>query len=75
MLTPGSRRSLSETRVQEYIDIGFDGWILKPIDFNRLEAVLTAIEDEKTREILLYGAGSWEKGGWFHIKGNNAAAL
>jgi CheY-like chemotaxis protein len=29
--------SLSERRVQEYVENGFDGWILKPIDFKRLE--------------------------------------
>ncbi|KUJ08015.1 uncharacterized protein LY89DRAFT_789271 [Mollisia scopiformis] len=60
--------SLSEQRVHEYVEIGFDGWILKPIDFKRLEAILIAVEDEKTREILLYGAGNWEKGGWFKVK-------
>lgn len=59
--------SLSEHRVREYIDTGFDGWILKPIDFKRLEAILRAVEDEKTREILYYGEGNWEKGGWFHV--------
>jgi CheY-like chemotaxis protein len=60
--------SLSEQRVNEYIDSGFDGWILKPIDFKRLEAILTAVEDEQTREILLYEAGNWNKGGWFSLK-------
>lgn len=60
--------SLSEERVHEYVDNGFDGWILKPIDFKRLEAILTAVEDEQTREILLYGAGIWHKGGWFKAK-------
>lgn len=59
--------SLSQDRVHEYIDSGFDGWVLKPIDFNRLEAILTATEDEKTRKTLLYGHESWEKGGWFDI--------
>jgi len=60
--------SLSEERVHEYMESGFDGWILKPIDFKRLEAIILAIEDERTREILLYGAGNWDKGGWFKVK-------
>jgi len=60
--------SLSEQRVHEYVEIGFDGWTLKPIDFKRLEAILTAIEDEQTREVLLYGEGNWSKGGWFKVK-------
>ncbi|KAF8863018.1 hypothetical protein BDZ45DRAFT_584592, partial [Acephala macrosclerotiorum] len=60
--------SLSEQRVHEYVEVGFDGWILKPIDFKRLEAIFAAIEDEQNRKILLYGAGNWEKGGWFKVK-------
>lgn len=60
--------SLSEQRVHEYVETGFDGWILKPIDFKRLEAIFAAIEDVQTRGILLYGAGNWEKGGWFKVK-------
>lgn len=54
--------SLSEQRVHEYVETGFDSWILKPIDFKRLEAILTAIEDDQMREILFYGAGNWDKG-------------
>lgn len=60
--------SLSEERVQEYIDAGFDGWILKPIDFKRLEAIIMAIDDENMREALLYGLGGWENGGWFKTR-------
>ncbi|KAE9367641.1 hypothetical protein N431DRAFT_494579 [Stipitochalara longipes BDJ] len=61
--------SLSEEYVQEYIDSGFDGWITKPIDFERLEAIIVAIEDEQMREVLFYGAGNWNRGGWFKVRG------
>ncbi|KAL8808569.1 MAG: hypothetical protein Q9223_007247 [Gallowayella weberi] len=57
--------SLIEKERQKYIDAGFDGWILKPIDFQRLSVLLTGIVDEKTRESCLYTPGQWEKGGWF----------
>ncbi len=67
--------SLSEERVNEYMESGFDGWILKPIDFKRLEAILIAIEDEQTREILLYGSGNWDKGGWFIVKNENKDSM
>jgi len=60
--------SLSEQRKDEYVDIGFDGWILKPIDFKRLETILSAMQDEELREQLLYSRGSWETGGWFNTK-------
>ncbi|KAI4263111.1 MAG: hypothetical protein L6R42_001734 [Xanthoria sp. 1 TBL-2021] len=57
--------SLIEKERQKYIDAGFDGWILKPIDFPRLSVLLTGIVEEKTRESCLYAPGQWEKGGWF----------
>jgi len=63
--------SLSEYRMHEYIDAGFDGWIMKPINFKRLEAIIITIEDEKMREVLLYESGGWEKGGWFKKHGDS----
>jgi DNA-binding response OmpR family regulator len=60
--------SLFEQARSDYIDCGFDGWILKPIDFTRLEAILAAIEDEQSRRALLYENDSWDMGGWFKLK-------
>ena len=57
--------SLLEKERQRYIDAGFDGWILKPIDFQRMAVLLRAIVQEKTRESCLYQPGEWERGGWF----------
>ena len=58
--------SLLEKERQSYIDIGFDGWILKPISFPRINELMLGIVDQKTREEALYQPGQWEKGGWFH---------
>ena len=58
--------SLEEKERQTYIDAGFDGWILKPIDFKRLSVLLSGIADGATRESCLYRPGHWEQGGWFH---------
>jgi CheY-like chemotaxis protein len=58
--------SLLERERQTYINAGFDGWILKPIDFKRLNVLLLGIVDDQTRSSCLYHAGEWEKGGWFH---------
>lgn len=58
--------SLLERERQTYIKAGFDGWILKPIDFKRLSILLLGIVDDKTRDSCLYKPGEWEKGGWFH---------
>ena len=57
--------SLVEKERQKYIDAGFDGWILKPIDFKRLSVLLCGIVETKTREDCLYQPGEWERGGWF----------
>lgn len=57
--------SLVEKERQKYIDAGFDGWILKPIDFKRLSVLLTGIVDQGTRKSCLYEPGQWERGGWF----------
>ena len=57
--------SLVEKKRQTYIDGGFDGWILKPISFNRLSEIMTGIVDKPTRKDNLYANGKWEQGGWF----------
>ncbi|KAG0124697.1 GAF domain-like protein [Tuber indicum] len=44
--------SLAEERRAEYIDFGFDGWILKPVNFGRLKLLLDGIRDPA-------------QGGWF----------
>ncbi|KAF7885871.1 uncharacterized protein EAF02_004380 [Botrytis sinoallii] len=63
--------SLEETKRDEYIDRGFDGWILKPIDFRMLEEMLKSVEDGGRREGLLYGREGvkWRKGGWLRLRG------
>lgn len=58
--------SLVERERQTYIDAGFDGWVLKPIDFKRLNVLLEGIVNSKVRESCLYQPGEWECGGWFH---------
>lgn len=57
--------SLVEREKDTYIGAGFDGWILKPIDFKRLETLIRGIVDEQAREENLYVPGQWERGGWF----------
>jgi len=57
--------SLLEEKRQEIINFGIDGWILKPIDFERLRTILRGIVDPTQRERDLYREGrSWELGGW-----------
>jgi CheY-like chemotaxis protein/anti-sigma regulatory factor (Ser/Thr protein kinase) len=57
--------SLVERERQTYINAGFDGWVLKPIDFRRLNTLIAGIVDDESRNSCLYKPGEWERGGWF----------
>ena len=57
--------SLLEKDRQTYIDSGFDGWIMKPIDFHRVNLLLKGTQEEDIRFSCAYQSGMWEKGGWF----------
>jgi len=57
--------SLVERERGDYVGAGFDGWILKPIDFKRLNTLLLGIINDHTRAGCLYVPGEWERGGWF----------
>ncbi|GAP88356.1 putative hsp90-like protein [Rosellinia necatrix] len=57
--------SLVEKDRAIYIEAGFDGWILKPIDFKRLHVLLDGITNDNVREQCLYKPSEWECGGWF----------
>jgi len=56
-----------EKERQTYIEAGFDGWILKPVSFPRLNELMAGIVEPKVREEALYKPGEWEKGGWFEM--------
>ncbi|RDW85559.1 hypothetical protein BP5796_03884 [Coleophoma crateriformis] len=43
----------------------FDGWLMKPIDFRRLDLLLEGVKTPKSRREALYTPGQWDKGGWF----------
>jgi len=57
--------SLVEKERQQYMDAGFDGWILKPVSFPRLSDIMHGIVDKQARKDNVYASGRWEKGGWF----------
>lgn len=57
--------SLKESDMQSYIDAGFNGWIMKPIDFERVNKLLRGVQDKELMESCLYECGMWEQGGWF----------
>ncbi|KXN88126.1 Cyanobacterial phytochrome B [Leucoagaricus sp. SymC.cos] len=57
--------SLMEQQREELISYGMDGWILKPIDFKRLNLLLKGVTDVEQRKRDIYRlGGSWEVGGW-----------
>jgi CheY-like chemotaxis protein len=60
--------SLPESRAQEMVNAQFDAWILKPINFRRLNGLMSGIWDYEQRKRDLYSTGHgrevWERGGW-----------
>ncbi|KAI6711872.1 hypothetical protein JHW43_005587 [Diplocarpon mali] len=56
---------LDEENRFEYIQNGFDGWIVKPLDFQRLDLILQGVKSAAAKRESLYTPGQWEKGGWF----------
>ncbi|KIX98344.1 uncharacterized protein Z520_05645 [Fonsecaea multimorphosa CBS 102226] len=57
--------SLVEREHDKYVQTGFDGWILKPVDFKRVDLLLKGIVDQEARNECVYEPGKWERGGWF----------
>lgn len=58
--------SLLEDSRGDYMAGGFDGWIMKPIDFKRLNVLMKGISDKDTRDMCQYKKGEFESGGWFY---------
>jgi CheY-like chemotaxis protein len=57
--------SLLEKDRQTYVESGFDGWIMKPIDFQRIHELLSGVKSTERRSKCFYRSGMWEQGGWF----------
>merc|ERR1711977_112742 len=53
--------ALVEENRFEYIQNGFDGWIMKPIDFQRLDLILQGVKNPELKRDSLYVPGQWEK--------------
>ena len=60
--------SLVEQKYAEYLEGGFDGWILKPISFSHLGNLMMGIWSEGERGNCVYKPGLWENGGWLRKK-------
>ncbi|KAL1970033.1 hypothetical protein VTN77DRAFT_6438 [Rasamsonia byssochlamydoides] len=65
--------SLVEKDMQKYIDNGFDGWIMKPIDFQRVNLILSGLQEEEARINTTYKPGMREIGGWFERPSTTAS--
>ncbi|KAI2692070.1 hypothetical protein DTO013E5_6743 [Penicillium roqueforti] len=57
--------SLLEENRKMYMDSGFDGWVMKPIDFHRVDRLLGGVRLQWVRQEVVYRPGVWEAGGWF----------
>ncbi|MBW0490223.1 hypothetical protein O181_029938 [Austropuccinia psidii MF-1] len=62
--------SLHEKQRGEIQEAGMDGWILKPVDFNRLATLMVSSVDLNLRAEQVYKPGTWDKGGWLQLPNN-----
>jgi CheY-like chemotaxis protein len=58
--------TLKEDMRDRMVGYGLDGWVLKPVDFKRLNILMEGITDTEQRKKELWAPGhDWEVGGWF----------
>jgi CheY-like chemotaxis protein len=57
--------SLLESEKDRYIQAGFNGWVMKPINFARLDVLFGGVVDSNNKREARYIPGQWELGGWF----------
>jgi hypothetical protein len=63
--TFASPKTSIQSLIADWDSFSFDGWILKPIDFRRLDLILQGVKNPKIRRDCVYSPGQWERGGWF----------
>ncbi|KAG9043589.1 Light-sensor Protein kinase [Tulasnella sp. UAMH 9824] len=56
--------SLNEDQRADLWELGLDGWLLKPIMWDRFQDLLEGVTNLDQRRKDIYQADSWEKGGW-----------
>jgi CheY-like chemotaxis protein len=57
--------SLKADDLGKFLEMGFDGWLLKPIDFRRLNLLLAGAFSADARKEGLYDRSRFNLGGWF----------
>ncbi|KAG8929351.1 Light-sensor Protein kinase, partial [Tulasnella sp. 417] len=56
--------SLAEDQRADLWELGLDGWLLKPIMWDRFQDLLEGVTNLDQRRKDMYQTDSWEKGGW-----------
>ena len=56
--------SLHEHQRGQLLECGFSGFMLKPVDFARLNDLMLGAQIARKRDDNMYQPGRWERGGW-----------
>jgi CheY-like chemotaxis protein len=62
--------TLKKEEEGEYVANGFDGWLLKPVDFKRLNLILEGAFLESAKKEGRYKPEDFNSGGWFYDRAN-----
>jgi len=66
--------SLRESQRGAIVEVGIDGWLLKPVDSTRLFRLMEGTLDSSKRNADVYQTGGWERGGWLSAAGRPATS-
>ncbi|KAL4885267.1 hypothetical protein BJY04DRAFT_145318 [Aspergillus karnatakaensis] len=58
-----------EPKMPSLIEDGFDGWLIQPFDYARVEQILQSVQNKPLRRREVIRIGQWYKGGWFENTG------
>lgn len=59
--------SLKPSHLHKILKTGFDGWVIKPVDFKRLNMYLLGAFSEEGRKAAAFDPTQFLAGGWFDV--------
>lgn len=59
--------SLKPSHLHKILKTGFDGWVIKPVNFKRLNMYLLGAFSEEGRKAAAFDPAQFLAGGWFDV--------
>lgn len=59
--------SLNPSNLHKILETGFDGWLIKPVNFKRLNMYLLGAFSEEARKTAIFDPAQFLAGGWLEV--------